>query len=67
MPLEIIRNDITKMNTEPIVNTANDHATVGTNCDYAVYMAAGFEGLLWYKKGKVGFMSRKASTYAYWL
>ena len=27
MPLKIVRNDITKMNTEAIVNTANDHAT----------------------------------------
>ena len=39
MPFKIVRNDITKMNTEAIVNTANDHATVGTGCDYAVYMA----------------------------
>ena len=42
MPFKIVRNDITKMNTEAIVNTANDHATVGTGCDYAVYMAAGY-------------------------
>ena len=35
MPLKIVRNDITKMNTEAIVNTANDHATVGTGCDIA--------------------------------
>lgn len=26
MPFKIVRNDITKMNTEAIVNTANDHA-----------------------------------------
>ena len=37
MPFKIIRNDITKMNTEAIVNTANDHAAVGTGCDSAVY------------------------------
>ena len=39
MPFKIIRNDITKMNTEAIVNTANDHAAVGTGCDSAVYEA----------------------------
>lgn len=37
MPFKIVRNDITKMNTEAIVNTANDHATVGTGCDSAVF------------------------------
>ena len=37
MPFKIIRNDITKMNTEAIVNTANDHAAVGTGCDSAEY------------------------------
>lgn len=33
MPFKIVRNDITKMNTEAIVNTANDHVTVSTGCD----------------------------------
>ena len=42
MAFKIVRNDITKMNTEAIVNTANDHATVGTGCDSAVYKAAGY-------------------------
>ena len=56
MPFKIVRNDITKMNTEAIVNTANDHATVGTGCDYAVYMAAGFDELLQYRKEKIGFV-----------
>lgn len=41
MPFKIVRNDITKMNTEAIVNTANDHPKVGTGCDRAVYKAAG--------------------------
>ena len=48
MPFKIIRNDITKMNTEAIVNTANDHAAVGTGCDSAVYEAAGYQELLEY-------------------
>ena len=56
MPFKIVRNDITKMNTEAIVNTANDHATVGTGCDYAVYMAAGYDELLKYRKEKIGFV-----------
>lgn len=40
MPYKIVRNDITKMNTEAIVNTANREVTVGTGCDSAVYAAA---------------------------
>lgn len=56
MSFKIVRNDITKMNTEAIVNTANDHVTVGTGCDYAVYMAAGYDELLKYREEKIGFV-----------
>lgn len=56
MPFKIVRNDITKMNTEAIVNTANDHPTVGTGCDFAVYKAAGFDDLLKYRQDKIGFV-----------
>ena len=56
MPFRIVRNDITKMNTEAIVNTANDHPTVGTGCDSAVYKAAGFDELLKYREEKIGFV-----------
>lgn len=56
MPFKIVRNDITKMDTEAIVNTANDHVGVGTGCDSAVYQAAGYEKLLQYRKEKIGFM-----------
>ena len=56
MPFKIVRNDITKMNTEAIVNTANDHATVGTGCDSAVYEAAGYQELLEYRKKHIGFV-----------
>lgn len=56
MPFKIVRNDITKMNTEAIVNTANDHATVGTGCDSAVYKAAGYDELLKYRVEKIGFV-----------
>ena len=50
MPFKIVRNDITKMNTEAIVNTANDHVSVGTGCDSAVYKAAGYDELLKYRE-----------------
>ncbi len=54
MPFRIVRNDITKMNTEAIVNTANDHPTVGTGCDSAVYRAAGYDELLAYRTENIG-------------
>jgi O-acetyl-ADP-ribose deacetylase (regulator of RNase III) len=44
------------MNTEAIVNTANAYASVGIGCDYAVYMAAGYEDLLKYREDKIGFV-----------
>ena len=55
MPLKIVRNDITRMQADIIVNTANDHPTVGTGCDRAIYQAAGFDELLAYRK-KIGFV-----------
>ena len=54
MPFKIVRNDITKMHTEAIVNTANDQPTVGTGCDHAVYQAAGYEELLAYRREHIG-------------
>ena len=54
MAFKIVRNDITKMNTEAIVNTANAYATVGSGCDSAVYKAAGYDELLAYRTGKIG-------------
>lgn len=54
MPLKIIRNDITKMNTQAIVNTANSQVDVGDGCDYAVYCAAGYNELLDYRREKIG-------------
>ena len=50
MPFRIVRNDITKMHTEAIVNTANEYVSVGTGCDSAVYKAAGYDKLLKYRK-----------------
>lgn len=56
MPFKIVRNDITKMNTEAIVNTANAHPTVGTGCDCAVYRAAGYDELLACRQKEIGFV-----------
>ena len=46
MPLQIIRNDITKVKADVIVNTANPEAAVGKGVDSAVYEAAGYDELL---------------------
>ena len=46
MPLKIVRNDITRMTTDAIVNTANPGVAVGAGCDHAVYQAAGRDELL---------------------
>ena len=54
MPFKIVRNDITKMNTEAIVNTANPMPEVGAGCDTAVYNAAGYDELLAYRKENIG-------------
>ncbi len=45
------------MNTEAIVNTANEHVAVGAGCDSAVYKAAGFDELLAYRREKIGEVS----------
>ena len=46
MPFQIIRNDITKVKADAIVNTANPHVAVGEGVDSAIYNVAGFEKLL---------------------
>ena len=55
MPLKIVRNDITHMVTEAIVNTANDYPTVGPGCDGAIYKAAGYDELLRYRVDNIGY------------
>ena len=53
MPLQIVRNDITKMHVDAIVNTANPEPGYGAGIDSAVYKAAG-EKLLLEKRHEIG-------------
>ena len=46
MPFQIIRDDITKVKADAIVNTANPWVAVGDGVDAAIYEAAGKEQLL---------------------
>ena len=46
MPFEIVRNDITKMSVDAIVNTANEEPIYSTGVDLAIYKAAGEKKLL---------------------
>lgn len=41
MAFQIIRNDITKVSADAVVNTANPKPKYVSGTDYAIYMAAG--------------------------
>ena len=41
MPFQIIRNDITKVRADVIVNSANPQPVIGSGTDSAIYAAAG--------------------------
>lgn len=56
MPFKIVRNDITKMKVDAIVNTANEAPRYSTGVDYAIYKAAGEEKLLEARR-KIGFLN----------
>ena len=56
MPFKIVRNDITKMQADAIVNTANPAPVYGEGVDTAVYEAAGAEALLGERR-KIGFLN----------
>lgn len=56
MAFKIVRNDITKMKVDAIVNTANEAPIYGDGVDTAVYEAAGVDELL-AERRKIGFMS----------
>ncbi len=53
MPFQIIRNDITKVKADAIVNTANPEPVIGGGTDTAVYSAAGSDKMLAERK-KIG-------------
>lgn len=57
MPLKIVRNDITKMKTDAIVNTANPRPQVGDGVDSRIYEAAGFQKLF-AEREKIGVIRR---------
>lgn len=56
MPFRIVRNDLTKMQVDAIVNTANPKPQYSSGTDTAVYKAAGEEELLEERK-KIGYMN----------
>jgi len=53
MPLKIVRNDITRMNTDAIVNPANPYVSIGGGIDAVIYKSAGIFRLL-KERQKVG-------------
>ena len=55
MPFQIVRNDITKMHVDAIVNTANPDVAIGAGVDSAIYEAAGKEKLL-AERAKIGLL-----------
>lgn len=57
MPFKIVRNDITKMHVDAIVNTANEAPQYSSGVDTAVYHAAG-EGELLAERKKIGWMKK---------
>ena len=61
MPFQIIRNDITKMKVDAIVNTASPHVEYGPGIDKAVYEAAGVDELL-AKRKEIGEIPRGSSV-----
>lgn len=60
MPLSIVRNNITDMQADAIVNTANPLPAVGTGVDAAVHMAAG--PALLEAREKIGLIPRGCSA-----
>ncbi len=66
MPFEIVRNDITKMTVDAIVNTANPRPVIGAGTDAVIHEAAG-PGLLTARQkiGKIPTGSTKAEIKQY--
>ena len=61
MPFQIVRNDITKMHVDAIVNTANPMPGYGAGIDTAIYEAAGVKELL-AKRQEIGVIDRGCSV-----
>ena len=61
MPFQIVRNDITKMHVDAIVNTANPMPGYGAGIDSAVYEAAGKDKLL-AKRHEIGAINHGTSV-----
>lgn len=57
MPFKIIRNDITKVSADVIVNTANPKPVIGGGTDRAIYEAASKKKLL-VERQKIGSIER---------
>lgn len=55
MPFKIIRNDITKVEADAIVNTANPYVGFGSGVDERIYNVAGKEKLL-EARSKIGYL-----------
>ena len=62
MPFQIIRNDITKVKADAIVNTANPFPIVGDGTDTAIYLAAGWDNLL-AEREKIGLIEPGHTEY----
>ena len=56
MPFQIIRNDITKVKADAIVNTANPQVAVGGGVDSAIYKASG-QVKLFAERQKIGYLA----------
>ena len=57
MPFKIVRNDITKVKADVIVNTANPNPICASGTDLAIYKAAGKKQLL-AERQKIGKIAR---------
>lgn len=62
MPFQIIRNDITKVKADAIVNTANPKPRIGRGTDSAIYESAGVTELLEARK-KIGDIAPGQAVY----
>lgn len=67
MAFQIIRNDITKVSVDAIVNTANPEPVIGGGTDYAIHKAAGPELLEARKKIGNIYTGQSVATPAYQL